>query len=396
MPFTSPVMSETPSEIIALADWLQGQAARIEQNRGLPGDVVERLAAADCFRMSQPVRYDGLGLAPQHIWRRVMELGRGCSSCAWVVGLVAANVLMLGKFSERAQRDVFECGKPAILPMLTGHVSHDVEIERVEGGISLSGNWRYASGIDNASWVGLLIQVPDEAGHRMPFVVLVEATQFKIDHASWNVVGMRGTGSKNIRLDKTFVPEHRFMSWTALQAGEKHPDCPNDEPIYSLPLNVVFAMSVAASTFGVASAVVDEFRSLARKRFASGAVAAGDDPLSCIYLASGEATMSMARDLLLQDAESILASCVAVGGPTLDERARARMRLTRSSEMVLQEAQRLFRKVGGSLLPQGSRIERLFRDLHAMSSHSLLQKDDFGKVYGRLLLDLELPADARI
>ena len=41
-------------------------------------------------------------------------------------------------------------------------------------------------------------------------------------------------------------------------------------------------------------------------------------------------------------------------------------------------------------------LERLFRDVHAMSTHMLLQPDAIGEVYGRLLLDLPLPPTARV
>jgi hypothetical protein len=56
----------------------------------------------------------------------------------------------------------------------------------------------------------------------------------------------------------------------------------------------------------------------------------------------------------------------------------------------------MFAALGGSVLPTGTRIERLFRDVHAMSSHMLLQPDAIGESYGRLLLGLPLPPTARI
>jgi len=42
------------------------------------------------------------------------------------------------------------------------------------------------------------------------------------------------------------------------------------------------------------------------------------------------------------------------------------MKYALASRTALQACQRLFSSLGGSLLPAGTRIERQFRDLHAM------------------------------
>lgn len=382
----------------ALVPWLQTQAARVESERRLPDDVAARLAEADLFRMTQPTRFGGLGLPPARAWEAVFEVARGCSSSAWLVGLGAANILMLGKFSEEAQKDVFLCGKPAIVPMLTGGVGHGVKAEKVDGGVNLRGQWRYASGIDVASWVGLLVPLPvGKDGAEELHVVVVPKEEFEIDHASWQVLGMRGTGSKNVRLPSTFVPEHRWMRWSALQAGERHPDCPNDEAIYDYPLNPVFAMSVAAPTLGVASAVADEFRSIVIGRINSGTQQQQiNDKPAQIQVASGAAVMTLLRRSLVEDADLLLRKAEAGTAIEAADRAEVRMRIAVASRLALAESQAMFAALGGSLLPAGTRIERLFRDVHAMSSHFLLQPDSIGEAYGRLLLGLELPPGARL
>ncbi|MGD0414848.1 MAG: acyl-CoA dehydrogenase family protein [Terriglobales bacterium] len=382
----------------ALCGWLQGQATQIEAERRIPDEVVERLATTGLFRMMQPPRFGGLGCTPREAWEAVFEVGKGCGSCAWIVGLNSANVLMLGKFSEQAQRDVFLCGKPAIVSLLTGGVGSGVTAERVSGGMLISGRWRYASGIDVASWAGLLVPLPDRnGGVRDPHVVLVPQDAFSIDHSSWNVLGMRGTGSKDISLQPTFVPEHRWLSWSQLQAGEKHPTCPNDEPIYAYPLNSVFAMSVLAPLLGVASAVAEEFRELVKTRVIPGTQQRQrDDKVAQIDAASGEATMAIARQALLDDADLVL-EIIRTGRPlTPEERGAIRMRLAMAGRFALAAAQKMFSALGGSLLPSGSRAERLFRDLHAMSSHFLLQPDAIGEAYGRLLLGLDILPGARL
>lgn len=382
----------------ALQGWLLDKATEIEAAKRIPQDVVERLVDADLFRMTQPPRFGGLGLTPHQAWEGVFEVARGCGSCAWIVGLNAANILMLGKFSDEAQRDVFLGRKPAIVSMLTGGVGSGIEVKRTAGGALVSGRWRYASGIDVASWTGVLVPVPCEnGGAPEPHVLLVPQEAFSIDHASWNVLGMRGTGSKDIALQPIFVPEHRWLSWSRLQAGRKHLSCSNDELIYEYPLNSVFAMSILAPTLGVASAVAEEFRALVKTRINSGTQQRQiEDKVAQIEVACGEATMAMMRQSLLDDADQVLKILREGRALAPEERAAIRMRLAVTAQLALAAAHKMFAAMGGSLLPMGSRAERLFRDLQAMSSHFLLRTDAIGETYGRLLLGLDPPPWARL
>lgn len=381
----------------ALRPWLQAQAERIEAARRIPEDVLARLHEAGLTSMTAPPRFGGGGASPREAWAAIFQVAAGCSSCAWVLGLGAANLVMIGKFSEAAQREVFLCGKPSIVPMMTGGVASDVRAERVEGGVMLSGKWRYASGIDVASWVGLLVPVPQPGGGSDMKVVLVPAEAFRVDQSSWNVLGMRGTGSKDMTLAPVMVPEHRWMSWKDLQGGARHPECGNAEPVYDLPLTPLFAQSVLAPTLGVASAVTDEFKSLVQRRVGAATLAAQiDDKVAHIDVAIAAASMEMARRGLLEDADGLVAA-MRDGRPLSDlDRAAIRMRIALASRQAVTTSQRLFGVLGGSILPQGTRIERLFRDLHAMASHFLLQPEAIGEIYGRLLLGLPLPANARL
>ncbi|WJR79964.1 acyl-CoA dehydrogenase family protein [Bradyrhizobium sp. NP1] len=376
--------------------WLRGRASEIEQRRSLPPEVAERLVDAGLFRITQPSLYGGLGMDTRAAWQAVYQIARGCSSTAWVLGLSSANVVMIGKFPDQAQREVFLSGRPTIVSLLTGGVGHDIEVEPVAGGMLLSGRWRYASGIDVATWAGLLVPIPVD-GKPVMHVVLVPADAFAIDHQSWNVLGMRGTGSKDIALSKTFVPDHRWMNWQVLQEGGRHATCPHHGPISDAPLNAINAMSTLAPTLGVASAVAEEFRAIVRAKVSPAAQKAlVEDRVAQIEVATSEATLAMLRRALLDDADEIVLQAERTGGVSLIDRAAIRTRIAVASRLALRTAQAIFAALGGSVLPQGTRIERLFRDVHAMSSHLLLQPDMIGEAYGRLLLDLPLPPTARI
>jgi 3-hydroxy-9,10-secoandrosta-1,3,5(10)-triene-9,17-dione monooxygenase len=187
------------------------------------------------------------------------------------------------------------------------------------------------------------------------------------------------------------------MDWSILQAGGKHPACPNTEAAYDFPLNSAFAMSVLAPTLGVASAVAEEFVSIVRKRVSAGTQQAQlGDKFAHVDVATAAATMATLRQALLSDTCAIEAEIGAGRSPSLEMRGLVRMKIALASRQALSIAQHLFAAIGGNLLPEGTSIERLFRDVHAMSSHFLLQPEVIGEAYGRLLLGLELPPGARL
>ena len=380
-----------------LVPWLSEQAARVEEARRIPADVAERLFETGLFNLMRPTRFGGLGVSPRFAWEATFNVAFGCSSSAWLAGLTSANIIMLGKFAADAQREIFAPGVSPIVPMLTGGVGQDIKIEPVEGGIVLGGRWRYASGVDISDWLGLLVNIPGSGEVPAPHVVLVPQSEFAIDHSSWRVMGMRGTGSKNIALSKAFIPSHRFLSWAELQAGNKHPTCPNTEPVYEFPLNTANAMSVLAPTLGVASACSEECIKIIRGRVSSGNQQAQiNDKIAQVDAGSGAATMSLLRDFLISETVAIENRIVQSGPLTHEERGLSRAKVAIASRQALSSAQRLFTALGGSLLPEGTRIERLFRDIHAMSSHFLLQPEPIAEAYGRLLLGLELTPGTRL
>ena len=380
-----------------LVPWLSEQAARVEEARRIPDDVAERLFETGLFNLMRPTRFGGFGVTPRFAWEATFNVAFGCSSSAWLAGLTSANIIMLGKFSADAQREIFAPGVSPIVPMLTGGVGQDIKIEPVEGGIVLGGRWRYASGVDISDWLGLLVNIPGSGEIPAPHVVLVPQSEFAIDHTSWRVMGMRGTGSKNIALSKAFIPSHRFLSWAELQAGNKHPTCPNTEPVYEFPLNTANAMSVLAPTLGVASACSEECIKIIRGRVSSGNQQAQiNDKIAQVDAGSSAATMSLLRDFLISETVAIENRIVQSGPLTHEERGLSRAKVAIASRQALSSAQRLFTALGGSLLPEGTRIERLFRDIHAMSSHFLLQPEPIAEAYGRLLLGLELTPGTRL
>jgi alkylation response protein AidB-like acyl-CoA dehydrogenase len=390
-----PAAAELVQRARALVPALRARAAACEDARRIPGETVRDLVDTGIFRITRPASAGGYALSPSVLWAVAREIGRGCGSTAWIVSLLGLHPWLVGMFEPRAQADVFSDGE-AIVPVLTGGVGRDLAIAPVEGGYEVSGLWRYASGIDIATWVIAMVPIPRNGGTE-PHLILVPADAFAIDHASWNVLGMRGTGSKDVRLDRVFVPAHRTLSWIDAQRGIYPGAAINREPAYRAPLNGLFAMSTAAGVVGVASGVVDHFVEAVRGRISAGTGSRQvEDKAAQIEAGLCAAQVHMAFTLLQHDVDEMIDIAARGETCTTEQRTRYRTDAALVARTALAAADRMFNAVGGSLLPTGTPLERAFRDIHAMASHFMLQPEPAAELHGRVLLGLDLPPGARI
>ncbi len=388
-----PAMTEAAALMADLPDliaWLGGKAAEIEGQRRLPPHVIDRLHAAGLFKLTLPERLGGLGLSPDKAWDIIFEIACGNASAAWLISLCAANVVLLTRLSDRVQNELFN-GERLIVSALTGAAPRNLIATPVDGGMMLSGAWGYASGIDAANWVGVLVPIGNPV---KTYFALLPKSSFEIDHDSWNVLGMRGTGSKDVVLPTTFIPEHRMMDWALIQRGEKHPDCSRSERLDSYPINALFAASILAPSLGVARAIVDEFEAMMLRRMRN-AAPGHREPHAMSHLAQARAIITLACRALITEAETPLA---ANGSdvPTLRMKAEMRVRIVMIARSAMAACQQLFSAAGGQIIVTGTPFERLLRDFHAMYSHILLQPEPISENCGRLELGLDILPNTRI
>src|SRR5262249_46579564 len=128
--------------------------------------------------------------------------------------------------------------------------------ERADGGYTVWGRWSFSSGCDHCRGVNLGAVLPgDAAPHFRSFLLLPR--QYPIED-NWHVPGLQATGSKDIVVEPTFVPDHMTQSHLDYAMGVSLPgQVENDGPLYRLPWSVVFNMALVAAVLGSARGFVD-------------------------------------------------------------------------------------------------------------------------------------------
>jgi alkylation response protein AidB-like acyl-CoA dehydrogenase len=86
---------------------------------------------------------------------------------------------------------------------------------------------------------------------------------------NWHVMGLKGTGSKDVVVDGCFIPEHRTHK---LIDGYKRSSPGNEinkAPLYRLPFGQVFVRSVSTTAIGIAQGALDAYRKNTASRIAA-------------------------------------------------------------------------------------------------------------------------------
>ena len=84
---------------------------------------------------------------------------------------------------------------------------------------------------------------------------LLPRSDYAIDD-NWHVMGLCGTGSKDIVVDGAFVPDYRTHSYLDAFHLRNPGMAVNDAPLYRLPFGLVFAATLGAAAMASRSWMV--------------------------------------------------------------------------------------------------------------------------------------------
>ncbi|HUY19201.1 MAG TPA: acyl-CoA dehydrogenase family protein [Candidatus Binataceae bacterium] len=361
----------------AMVPMLRERAAECEKLRQVPKQTVADFMAAEFHRISQPVPYGGIGLDMDSVYECAAQLGRGCGSSGWMGSFWPLHNWMMGLWPKQAQ-DEYWADSLDVLSS-TASATVNCRIEPAKGGVRLTGKWNFASGIDHAAWVQLIITGPDKAD-----MILVPKKDFRIDD-NWHVLGLCGSGSKGLSVDDVFIPEHRICHGAQFMTGTTAGSELYGSAFYKLPIFSFIGYSLAAPIIGMAQGVVDLFeQQMQGRRDGQTGVPVIEQPMMQVRLAESSAEVDAVRLLMLRDLRHLREYGEAGGQIPIAERARMRRDISFAVRTSVRAANRLFEGAGAHAIYQGSPIQRLVRDINAASHSLAITWDVPAENYGRV------------
>jgi alkylation response protein AidB-like acyl-CoA dehydrogenase len=227
----------------------------------------------------------------------------------------------------------------------------------VAGGYRISGAWSFASGIRHATHLHTAAQ-DAETGEARFFIVPVEQVTFVED--SWDVMGLRGTGSIDYTLQDRFVP--REYSYPTLSR----------EPVtggslYRIGIGNFASLNHGAWALGVGRRLLDELSASVRAKAGQPGAPGESDSFTEQY-ARAEVKLRAAKALLYEVWEEIEATLVRRDEIPLRLETLNRVALNNATWSVHEIAQFVYTSSGSAALRTGV-VQRLFRDIHGGTQH---------------------------
>ena len=241
-----------------MAPTIRSCADRIEKDRELPRPLFEALAAAGLFELLIPRTVGGAEVDLPTYVRVLEELGKADASTGWVVNQCA----VFATYAAQMPRDIARLiwiDTPHSVVANTPVATAQAVV--VPGGYRVSGRQGFSSGCRHAAWLAARALIQENGQPRLSdgqpeerylFVPAAEAELLD----TWNVRGMRGTGTHHFVVKDIFVPAER----TVLQAGAPLLE---SGPLYQFPRRLLFASGDAAVALGTARGCLDAFFDLA-------------------------------------------------------------------------------------------------------------------------------------
>ncbi|BBO04101.1 MULTISPECIES: acyl-CoA dehydrogenase family protein [Bradyrhizobium] len=372
----------------ALVPRLRERAVRTEELRHLPSETEMDLHEAGLFRMLQPARIGGAELDYVALVDCAELLGQADASVAWNLANLASHHWMLGMFEQKAQDLVWGRDPDALIA--SSFIFPAGRATRVEGGYQLRGSWPFSSGVASCEWnmLASVVYSDDEAdGIEYRIFLLPKGDYNVLD--TWNVAGLRGTGSCDVEVRDVFVADHMTVAVGDLSGGPTPGSTVNPNPLYALPVFSLFPYVLSGVALGNAQACLDDYTEVARHRISTyNRAKLSDFQSTQIKIAEASAKIDAARLIMRSACLDAMEDARLGHIPGMATKTRYRRDGSFSVNLCTDAVSMLFAASGARGLFTTGVLQRQFRDAHAINSHLAFNFDAAGTNYGRVALGL--------
>lgn len=379
----------SPAELLrraeALVPYLEQNAEVHREERRITEQTVARIRDAGLFRLLQPKRYGGYELALTLFADVQMTLSRGDPSMGFVFGVLSVHAFHMGFYDDRAAREVWGDNPDVLIgsPYIPAG-----RARRVEGGYVLSGRWPFSSGCDNCGWTFLAGTIEGEEHlpllARMHAFLLPRADAPIVD--TWRVMGLQGTGSKDIEVTDAFVPDYRVERFPITNPAA----CPgvafNSGPLFRTPFLPLFYRAVSNAAIGALEGMIKQFCAFTDGRLTVLSEVAARDSAVQLAVAQAQAGVDEMKGTLHRDFAD-MESTIASGLPFAPARlATYMLHSTNVPHRAADLALGMLRAAGANGIRTDRHLARYYNDIVVIGQHGSNSPRTPGTTLGKLLL----------
>ena len=370
-----------PSDLLhaarALAPRISALAEETERGRRLPAELVSAFAEAGFFGMCVPKDLGGPELHPAAIVDVVETLAAADGAAGWCAMIAATTSVLAAYLPDADARTIY--GSRGVAS--GGAYAPQGRGTAATGGWRVTGRWGFASGCEHCTWLTGGTMVEGAGGKPEARLMLFPRSEVEIID-TWNVSGLRGTGSHDIAVKDVFVSTERSVALTT------------DRPrrggtLYAFPVFGLLALGGASVAIGIARRAIEELTTMAatktatlqRRRLA-------ERPVIQAKVAEAEALLGSARAFLKDAIARAWDTAERGGGIPLADRARLRLAATHATATAARAVDLMYTAGGGTSIYAASPLQRCLRDAHAVTQHVMVAEPTY-ELVGRVLLGVD-------
>ncbi|WP_214366139.1 acyl-CoA dehydrogenase family protein [Pseudonocardia sp. H11422] len=385
---TSPTREELVARAAALVPLLKQNAEPCENEGRLPKENVDALVDAGLLKLTLPRRFGGYEADTHTKVAVYSELGKGCSSTAWVSGLWSDGTLFTSLFPDEVQDEILGAD-PDVRITVSFPLGGTVAISDGDG-YRLSGRWPFNTGCAHATWAirsAVIDPESDAPGFGM-FLVPYEGMTILDD---WQTSGLCGTGSNTVIGEDIYVPAERMIHFGDAKEGRFKTVRNADSPLYRTPIVSTILTTGSLGFPGVAKAALEVFMERLPGRPITYTTYGDQSRAPIRHHQAAEAAMRIrAADHLTFEVADIVDRHAAEGSAyAAGEQAQLWGQVAYATQLYSEAVEILRAASGASAIHRSSPMQRIARDAAALKVHAIMSPTSGLEFYGRALCGLE-------
>lgn len=362
-------MTDVLGNITENASVLKEEAKPSDDLGMLTQRTAQVLRDSGVIRLYQPTEFGGYEAHPVEFMESAMAVAAASPSAGWVTGVVGVHPWEIAMMDPRLQEEIW--GEDPDTWTASPYAPFG-QARKVDGGFLFTGRWPYSTGTDHSDWVILGgMVVGDDGQPTMPPDIrhfVIPRQDYEILEDTWNVLGLKGTGSKDVSMTDVFIPDYRVVEATKMSNGG-YEDRQPGKALYKLKFPVIFSAAINSGTVGIAQGALDTYRSYMEQRVSADGRVAKKDPIQLNVYAEAAADVAASRTVLLNDMRELFEHVASGGEVSWAQRLTARRNGVRSVRRAVDAVDRLYKMSGAQGIHERFPNERYWRDMQSGLSH---------------------------
>ncbi len=370
---TAPLVGTPLERIVRLKDAIARGGDAAQELRRLPEDLANQLIDEGLFRFTLPLELGGENASALETIEVLEAISAIDASVGWNVMLGSEiNAMAAGGMPKDLAREVY-LDSPRVVMCGGGGpgTKPSYAIEQADGSYKVWGETTFISGCHNSTWCFMGSPILDDGKPRLdpngaPIIKMwfLHRSQWDIID-TWNVAGLRGSGSHNVRADGASVaPKWHPVDLMLTPALY-------DNPVFRIPVPLRLSYNKVAIGLGIAKGALAAFVDLANNKVPMMSPSKlMDRPIAQYRMAEMSGKYRAARALVFEAMGTVEEELRrGADSPSSKTTVDARLACTWAAQACMEVVDVVHAACGTSASYMDNPLERKLRDAHGAASH---------------------------